>query len=1066
MSERPFRSPLFRKYVAVIVALVSGVLLLASGFDLYFSYQKTKTGLVRAEQDTAAAAAARIEFFVKDIERQLRWASYTGPDDLLAAREQREIDFLRLLRHVPAITDLAFIDDAGREQLSVSRFALDVIGGNENRAEDPRYAHTRKGEPYFSPVFFRNESEPYMSIAIPAGELGRQTVAAEVNLKAIWDVISQIRVGAGGYAYVVDRTGYLIAHPDISLVLQKRDLSGLPQVRDARASAGDALAPEHSTTAIRGLAGGEVLAAHAEMAPLGWLVFVERPAADALAPLRSEILRAASIFLLGLALAVLASILLARKMVAPIEALQKGAARVGAGDLQHRIDVRTNDELQALAEEFNRAAAKLEESYSGLEHKVADRTRELAAANEELRALGQLGAAIASTLDFDTVLSRIVSAAVQLTGGDQGTIYEYDDTNKQFLARASHGADERHVASLRAEPVRYGEGAIGRAAVARRALEIPDVLVEGAYDERLRELAVRSGYRAVLAAPLIREERILGGLVIRRSSPGEFGEARVRLLENFTAQSILALQNARLFSELDAKSRELELASEHKSQFLANMSHELRTPMNAIIGVSEMLLEDAQQLERKDDVEALQRVLRAAQHLLTLINDILDLSKIEAGKMDFYAESFSIAPLLEEVAATVRPMAQKNANRIDIDCMEDAGAMYADATRVRQVLLNLASNAAKFTKGGTIRLAACREQADGREWIVLRVSDTGIGMNPEQIARLFQDFVQADASTTRRYGGTGLGLAISRRFCRLMGGDILVQSIPGQGSTFTVRLPADAAPAAAPHAEAALANGGGDTILVVDDDATVRQIMERFLTREGFTVATAGSGVEALSRARELRPAAITLDVLMPDIDGWSVLAALKADPLLASIPVVLVSIIDDKQRGYALGAAEYLVKPVDWGKLADILRPHCSRAEGRLLLVEDDPDARLRIREAMGRAGWSVAEATHGREALERLAEAVPDAIVLDLLMPEMDGFQFLAELRKRAEWRHIPVLVVTALDLSAEQRRRLNGEVERVICKNGPIRDELLSEVGRALAARVRRGRNREDPHRETVP
>ena len=334
-------------------------------------------------------------------------------------------------------------------------------------------------------------------------------------------------------------------------------------------------------------------------------------------------------------------------------------------------------------------------------------------------------------------------------------------------------------------------------------------------------------------------------------------------------------------------------------------------------------------------------------------------------------------------------------------------------------------------------------------------------MTPEQTARLFQDFTQADASTTRRYGGTGLGLAISRRFCRMMGGDITVESAPGQGSTFTIRVPAfvDGAGAVVTRSDAAPATrpAAGDSrrsVLVIDDDPTVRELMMRYLERQGFVVETATGGIEGIARAREVRPAAITLDVMMPDLDGWTVLAALKGDPALADIPVVLVTIVDEKQRGYALGAADYMVKPVDRERLTAILRQITDRV-GDLLLVEDDEDTRVMMAEALAREGWKVIEAEHGRAALARLAERGADVIVLDLMMPEMDGFEFIAELRRRREWRDIPILVVTARDLSEDDRRRLNGGVERVIQKSGQSAADLLQDVGEALSACVRRGR-----------
>lgn len=435
--------------------------------------------------------------------------------------------------------------------------------------------------------------------------------------------------------------------------------------------------------------------------------------------------------------------------------------------------------------------------------------------------------------------------------------------------------------------------------------------------------------------------------------------------------------------------------------------------------------------------------------------------------MELHLESFPVAPLVEEVAGTVRPLAEKNGNALEVECGSDVGTMRADLTRVRQALLNLASNAVKFTEKGRVRITARRVPGRAGDAIVFQVADTGIGMTPEQVGRLFQDFTQADSSTTRRYGGTGLGLAISRRFCRMMGGDITVESEPGRGSTFTIRLPAaaetagpDRAVAEAPAApRPAAATRDARLVLVIDDDPTVRELMSRYLEREGFTVLTAASGVEGLVRARERRPGAITLDVIMPDLDGWDVLAALKGDPALADIPVILVTIVDERQRGYALGAAEYLVKPIDRERLASLLLSLCG-SSGHVLVVDDDDHTRSVLRQALAGSGFKVDEAPHGRSALAWLDRNRPDAIVLDLVMPEMDGFELVDELRRRPEWRDIPVVVVTAMDLSEADRRRLNGAVERVITKSGQSAADLLRDVGAALADCLRRPRAERPP------
>jgi signal transduction histidine kinase/putative methionine-R-sulfoxide reductase with GAF domain len=402
---------------------------------------------------------------------------------------------------------------------------------------------------------------------------------------------------------------------------------------------------------------------------------------------------------------------------------------------------------------------------------------------EELQALGEVGQAVSASLDVQEVLAAILAHAVQLSGADGGAVYEFDEIGDQFRLRASEGTGEALADALRAEPLRMGGGPVGRAAVRRVPVQTENIDAEGRWPGRIRALLIEAGYRALLAVPFLREDRVLGGLVVARRSSGSFPPEVVALLETFASQSALAIDNARLY-------RALEEASGHKSEFLANMSHELRTPLNAIIGYSEMLQEEAEDLGEAALLPDLGKINAAGKHLLELINDILDLSKIEAGKMDLYLETFSVQDLVRDVAAIVRPLVDKNVNTLVVNCPDDVGVMHADLTKVRQALFNLLSNAAKFTDHGTITLDASRESGADGDWLTFAVSDTGIGMTDEQLGRLFEAFSQAEASTRTKYGGTGLGLAISRQFCRLMGGDITVISAYGEGSTFTVRLPA------------------------------------------------------------------------------------------------------------------------------------------------------------------------------------------------------------------------------------------------------------------------------------
>jgi two-component system, NtrC family, sensor kinase len=1315
-AVRP-RGRLFRKYVVLFAILVSGALLTSGLVELYFSYRENLAALVALQREQAAGAAARIEAFVRDIERQVGWASQ-GQVGTRQTIEQRRFEFIRLQRQAPAVTEVSQLDPQGREQLRVSRLAMDVVGSGTDFSSDPRFREARPGRPYFGPVYFRKESEPYLSLSVAGGGDVGVTVA-EVNLKFIWDVVSQIRIGTTGRAYVVDGQGQLVAHPDISLVLQKTDLSRLEQIRAVLAGPVPPGAPIQEITVAKDSGGRQVLTASAPIAPLGWWVFVEQPLGEALAPLYSSAYRTIGLLLGGIVLSVLASLVLARRMTTPIHALEAGAARIGAGALDQRIDVKTGDELEGLADQFNRMAAQLQESYATLERKVDDRTRELtesleqqtataeilrvisssptdiqpvldavaenaarlceardaqifrleegrlhavasfgpwglrgeaqprvidrgwvtgravvdrqtvhvhdlaaepeseyptgrqlqarsghrttlatpllregqplgailirrmevqpftnkhialletfaaqaviaienvrlfqeldrrnrdlgealeqqtataeilrvisssptdiqptfdaiaasavrlceanegevyrfdgrlihmmahhgggsqarevlaqmfpsppgrgtitgrailtgmvvhadvaadpeheyrdvagffrtvlsvpmlrdgspigaisvdrregrpfsakqialletfaaqaviaienvrlfqelerrnrdlgealeqqtataeilgvisssptnlapvfdkildkacalsdaqlgavfrlegerfdaaawrgvrkefaellrtreyrvgrpmfrpegpwhpvhiedvtktaimadpnlieivetehvrtvlgvplvredqmigsimmyrrevrpftdkqiqlvstfatqaviaienarlfeelqlrtqdlARSVEQLQALGAVGQAVSSTLDLETVLTTIVSRADLLAGADGGAIYEYDEARKTFHSPATQRLGTDLLDATRSEPIRLGEGALGRAALARQPVEIPDVLEAGAYEGRMRDIIARTEFRAILAVPLLREGRLLGGLVVLRKTPGRFAPEVVDLLKTLAAQSAIAIQNARLFSELGEKSRELEAASRHKSEFLANMSHELRTPLNAIIGFSEVLGERMFGELNDKQAEYIQDILSSGRHLLALINDILDLSKIEAGRMELELSRFDLPAAIGSAVILVRERATRHGLALDVSVDERLGLFVADERKIRQVLLNLLSNAVKFTPEGG-RVAVRAAPADGG--VEISVSDTGIGIAVEDQEAIFQEFRQVGTDYARKREGTGLGLALARRFIDLHGGRIGVKSRLGEGSTFTIDLP-------------------------------------------------------------------------------------------------------------------------------------------------------------------------------------------------------------------------------------------------------------------------------------
>jgi PAS domain S-box-containing protein len=494
-----------------------------------------------------------------------------------------------------------------------------------------------------------------------------------------------------------------------------------------------------------------------------------------------------------------------------------------------------------------------------------------------------------------------------------------------------------------------------------------------------------------------------------------------------------------------------ESANRAKSTFLANMSHELRTPMNAIIGYSEMLAEDAEDEGHDEMVPDLEKINAAGKHLLALINDILDLSKIEAGRMELFLETFDLRKMLDEAVATVMPLITKNENTLETDFADDLGNVRVDLTKLRQALFNLLSNAAKFTDGGTITLAASKEMRDAAEWLLLSVADNGIGIGSDKLDAVFEEFSQADDSTTRDYGGTGLGLPISRRFCQMMGGDITVSSVLGKGTTFTIVVPSrvdalEAAKSAAKpeQAEASKVAPGVRPILVVDDDPDSRELLQRTLESDGFSVVTASTGEEGLELARKLKPSLMTLDVLMPAMDGWSVLQEVKADPELENIPVMMISIAGDKDLGYTLGAVECLTKPVDRDKLRQLASQYAAQAGGgRALVVDDDEGIRSLFQRALSEDGWTVDEAENGAIALALAERNRPDLVLLDLMMPVMDGFEFVMHYRKLEGCRVTPIIVVTAKDLDQSERENLLGGVERIVEKGALTRQQLLKQV-----------------------
>ena len=599
-----------------------------------------------------------------------------------------------------------------------------------------------------------------------------------MNLKYIGDVVSAITVGKAGYAYAVTRTGELIAHPDISLVLQRRNVALLDQVKAAFEPVPGK--PKLNAIVADNLQGKSVLTSFALIPGLDWAVIIERPVAEAYETLYASMMRTSALFLIGLGMALIASLFLARRVVRPVRILREGVERIGTGDLGFRLDLKTGDEIEVLADEFNKMTTQLQESYANLEHKVEDRTRELTESLEQQTATSEiLGVISSSPTDIQPVLDAVAESAARLCDATNAQIYRVEG-NVLRLA-ASHGS----LPATEEIPITRGSLA-GRAVLDRQTVHIHDLAaeIETEFPDSA-EAQRRFGHRTVLSTPLLREGVPLGVIGIRRTEVRPFTDKQIALLKTFADQAVIAIENVRLFQEIQDKNEQLEAANRHKSQFLANVSHELRTPLNSIIGFTRIVLRRVGAQIPDLQKDNLQKVLVSSEHLLSLINELLDLAKIESGRMEVYAETFQLNDVVRMATSTVEPMLKDGRVRLVTEIAPDIPPLKTDRDKLKQAVLNLLSNAAKFTEKGEIKVAAWQENGN----VKLTVSDTGIGMKKEALDYIFDEFRQADMSSTRRYGGTGLGLAIVKRFINLMGGDIGVESEVGKGSKFTITIP-------------------------------------------------------------------------------------------------------------------------------------------------------------------------------------------------------------------------------------------------------------------------------------
>src|SRR5215471_9131221 len=945
------RSRLFFKYTLLFVTVVVLALVASGGFEVKFSYLEHKNSLIGIQEQQAVAAADKIEEFITQIESQVGWTTQLPWTD--GTLDQRRFDALRLLRQVPAITELAQIDAAGREQLKVSRLTMDVVGSGIDYSHKPEFTQAVAHKVYYGPVYFRRESEPYMMLSLAGTRRDTGVSIAQVNLKLIWDVVSKIKVGAHGRAYVVDSDGRLIAHPDISLVLRNTDMSRLAQVRGARAGSATEAVQEADD-----IGGHKVLTAYAPVNPLGWFVFVETPIEEAYAPLYQSLERMGYVLLGALVLAFIAGMFLAGRMVVPIQALRSGAALIGSGDLGQRITIKSGDEVEALADQFNDMAGKLQESYADLEKKVEQRTAELSVSLEQQTAISEILRVISNSpddvqpvldsvaehaaricraqvvdiillednilrsaavfgemrrdigevpLDRSTVMGRAVcdmqpvqledqqaagdefargrefarkfghrtilavplvregralgcilvrrheierfeqkDVALLTTFADQAAIaienvrlfeaeqqrtHELSESLEQqtatadvlkiisrstfdlqsvlntlvesvarlcdadmvsirrpkgvgFLHVATRGVPSEYSEYMQSHPIEPGRGKVaGRVLLEGKPVHVADVQVDPEYS--MTAISQRAGFHTFLGVPLQREGNPIGIIILGRTVVRPFTDKQIELATTFADQAVIAIENVRLFEEIQEKSRQVEEASKHKSQFLANMSHELRTPLNAILGYAELVLDGIYGEAPEKMRGVLERIQTNGKHLLGLINDVLDLSKIEAGQLVLSLNDYSVKDMMQGVYVAVEPLAGNKKLNFKLEVPPDLPPARGDERRLSQVLLNPVGNAIKFTDTGEVAMKA----AAANGGYTVAVTDTGPGIAEADQAKIFEEFQQSESAHTKAKGGTGLGLAIAKRIVEMHGGRLWVESKLGSGSTFFFTVP-------------------------------------------------------------------------------------------------------------------------------------------------------------------------------------------------------------------------------------------------------------------------------------